>query len=270
MSHTYASIEDFKKFLIDGGEATWTDSDSEILGLLEAASRRIDGYCDRSRYGSGFGPRIATNRYDHDGSGVIDLRDDFLGFSGISMLDGTGGGTVTVAIDTDVYASPYGGPPYTELQFTGLGQGARMGFRVFTVAGTAGYSSETVSVGTATVGSASTSVSLSGGSAYAGETLQFLGEQLYITSSTGGTALTVVRAVNGTAGTAGTAAASVYRYPREVHGATLQLAARRHRSAQAGVQGDFGGGSLPIVGHRDSERGILLNSVGHLRRIAVG
>lgn len=272
MSHTYASVDDFKKFLIDGGQADWDDSDALILALLEGASRRIDGYCDRSTFGSGFGPRIAANRYDLDGARRVLLRDDFVGFTSLSMLDGTGGGTATLTLDTDVYAKPYSGPPYTELEFTGLGVGASSGLRVLTVAGTAGYPAESVvglTMGTATA--AATSLTLSAGSAYAGQTLLNQDEQMYITASDG-TALTVVRGVNGTTAAVHAAGQAVtwYRYEAAVHSATLQLAARRQRSAQSGVQGDFGGGGLPIVGHRDTEHSILRASVGHLRHYSAG
>lgn len=268
--HTYASILDFKAYVTDDATAdhtAWTDSDLTILTLLEGSSRRVDGWCARSDFGSGFGPRIATNKYDHDASDTLDLRDDFLGFTSIALLDGTGGASTTLVLDTDVYARPYDGLPYTELVFTNLGEGPSSGLRVWTVAGTAGYASETSSVGTASIASAGTAtISLSGGSAYAGHTLLVGSEHLYVTASTGGTALTVLRGQNGTTAAAGTAAASVFKYPREVVTGTLQIAARRHRAAQAGVQGDFGGGSLPIVGHRDTEVSILRGVVGHLKR----
>lgn len=274
MSHTYATVQELKKYIAEDSDtdtASWTDSDSTLLTLLEGASRRVERYCMRSDFGSGFGPRIASNRYDADGSDTLDLRDDFQGFSSISLIQGPGGGTVSLTLDTDIYATPYGGPPYTGLVFTNLGQAPSFGLRLWTVAGTAGYSYETASLGTAAIASSgATSITLTSGTAYAGTTLLVGSEHLYVTASSGGTALTVLRAQNGTTAAAGTAAASVFRYPREVVTATLAIAARRNRSAQAGVQGDFGGGTLPIVGNRDTETSILRGTVAHLRRYAAG
>lgn len=274
MSHTYASVEDLKSYLVEGGSDSWgtasASADAALLTLLEGASRRVDGWTMRSDYHSGFGPRIGTNRYDHDGSDCLLLDDDLQGASSVTILEGTGGGTVTLTEDTDFYFVPYSGPPYTELHFTGLGEGPRSGLRVVTIAGTFGYSVETADTGgTVTLASSSTtSATIAGGVAYAGQTLLVGSEQVYVTADTGGTALTVVRGVNGTTAAAGTAAGYVYRYPREVVTATLQLAARRHRSAQAGLTGDFGGGNIPTSGNRDSELSILKGNLSHLRRYA--
>jgi hypothetical protein len=271
--HTYASTEDFKAFLAGDPSSygTATGGDATLLSLLEGASRRVDGWTMRSDFGSGYGPRIGTNRYDHDGSSTLLLNDDLIGATGVSVLDGTGGSTVSFAADTDYYLKPYSGPPYTELEVTGLGEGLTSGLRVVSIAGTFGYSAETAPAGTVALASSSaTSATVTGALVYAGQTLLVGSEQVYVTASTGGTALTVARGQNGTTAAAGTAAASVYRYPREVVTATLQVAARRHRSAQAGVSGDFGGGNLPQAGNRDSEASILRGTVAHLRRWAAG
>jgi hypothetical protein len=264
--HTYASVEDLKQYLASDSWGTATGADATLLALLEGASRRVDGWTMRSRFGSGFGPRIGTNRYDGGDSPVL-LDDDLLGTTSVTVRDGTGGGTVTLTADTDYYLAPYSGPPYTELVFTGLGEGMRSGLRVLSVAGTFGYSAETEAAGTVALTSGSaTTATVTGATIYAGQTLLVGSEHVYVTASTGGTALTVLRGQNGTTAAAGTAAASVYLYPREVVTATLQIAARRHRSAQSGLTGDFGGGNLPQVGNRDNETSILRGTVGHLKR----
>lgn len=271
--HTYASVEDLKAYLAGESSSygTATGGDAMLLSLLEGASRRVDGWTLRSDFGSGYGPRIGTNRYDHDGSSTLLLNDDLLGATGITVLDATGGSTVSFAADTDYYLQPYSGPPYTEIVVNGLGEGLARGLRVVSVAGTFGYSAETAAAGTvALASSTATSATVTGATVYAGQTLLVGSEHVYVTASTGGTALTVVRGQNGTTAAAGTAAASVYRYPREVVTATLQIAARRHRSAQAGLTGDFGGGGLPQVGNRDNETSILRATVAHLKRWAAG
>lgn len=270
MTHTYADVDAFKKFLIDGGDANWTGSDSTILTFLEGASRRVDGYCARSQFGSGFGPRTGTNTYNWPDGSCLDLRDDLLTITSFTAHDVYNDSGRTLTAGTDFIATPVGVTPYLELELLYGGSGVWGGAQAGNViVGTWGYSNETAPLGTAALASGSaTSAVITGGSAYAGMTLLVGSEQLYVTAS-GGTA-TVVRGVNGTTAAAGTAAASVYRYPREVVSATLQIAQRRYRSAQAGVQGDFGGGGLPIIGHRDTEYAILRSTVGHLRRWAAG
>jgi hypothetical protein len=268
LSHTYASVQALKDYF---GESNWSGSEDALLSLLEGASRRVDGYCARSSYGSGFGPRIGTNKYDHDGSSCLLLDDDLLGTTSVSILSTTGGGTTSLTVDVDYYPAPYSGPPYNELTFTGLGAAPTSGLRVVSVAGTFGYSAETFAAGTLALASSSaTAGTVTGGTVYAGQTLLVGSEQVYVTASTGGTVLTLQRGQNGTTAAAGTAAAVTYRYPREVVTATLQLAARRHRSAQSGLTGDFGGGNLPFIGNHDNETSILRGTVGHLKRYAAG
>lgn len=258
MSHTYASVADFKRYLIDQNEADaaiWADSDPMILTLLEGTSKRIDKWADRSEFESGFGPRTGTNIYDTWSWGwELPLDDDVLTVSSLTV-DGVTVGTA------DYRLMPRGRDQKREVQFLAGSSGTAV-----QLVGTFGYSNETYSLGTGgTVSSSATSIVLSGGTAYAGQTLLIDSEQIYVTTS-GGTA-TIVRGVNGTTAAvhAAGAAVSAYRYPREVVSACLQVTARRHRMAQAGVTGDFGGGSLPITGHRDSEASILRSTIGHLR-----
>ncbi len=270
MSHTYASVEDFRRFMIDGGDASWTGSDPLILTILEGASRRVDGFTMRSEFGSGFGPRIGTNTYDATRDGILELRDDLLAIGTATAHDAYNDTGRVIADGTDFLKRPSGLGPFTYLERVTTGSnafGAAQGGNV--IAGTWGYSNETAPLGTAALaGTATTTAVMTGGTAYAGMTLLVGAEQVYVTAS-GGTA-TVVRGVNGTTAAAGTAAAAVYRYPREVVSATLQIAQRRFRSAQSGLQGDFGGGGLPIVGHRDTEFSILRGTVGHLKRWSAG
>jgi hypothetical protein len=264
VSHTYASVDEFRRYLIDGGDAAWTQSDQIVRVILESASRRIDQWCDRSDFGSGFGPRVGTNTYgkaDYE----LWLRDDLLSIGTVTTHDANGDAGLTLTSGTDFYTPDT--LPYRFLALNADGTAswgaAQRGNAIY---GTWGYSNETYSVGTGgTLTASATSLIVSGGSVYAGQSLLIDTEQVYVTAS-GGTA-TIVRGVNGT--TAATHAASValsaYRYPSEVVTACLQLTARRYRQAQAGVSGDFGGGAMPVAVHRDSETSIL-RSIGHLRR----
>lgn len=271
MSHTYAHIGDLKNSL-EADAVTWTEDDATLLGWLEAGARRIDGWCDRSKFGSGFGPRTGTNAYDYpDDPTCLYLEDDLLAVTTVTVYDTYGVSAGTLADGTNFLKTPYDRSPFRELTLiVGSSRGfgaAQQGTRI---AGTWGYSNETYSVGTGgTVTSSGTSLILSGGTAYAGQTLLVESEQMYVTA-TGGTA-TVVRGVNGTTAAvhASGVAVSAYRYDRAVSSANLRLAQRYHKQAQAGLTGDFGAGALPVAGFRDSEASIL-KSIGHLRRWSAG
>jgi hypothetical protein len=270
VSHTYASVDQFKNFLLSGGNTTYdTTDDAEMLRVLEGASRRIDGYCGRSRFGSGFGPRVASNTYDHNGGPFLDFDDDFISVTTVTSAPYTGQAGVTMTSGTDYLLDPPTVSQKRRLIFPGLGSiSIGSGYQVFVVAGTAGYDSETESVGAmATATSSATTLTLTSGSAFPGATLLIESEQVYVTAATGGTALTVVRGVNGT--TAATHAASTtvsrYRYDRAVEAACLSIAQRRWRMREAGVVGDYGGGAVPTVAQRDSERSLLNGTIGHLR-----
>lgn len=282
MAHTYATVDEFKAYAADNGVSVMgATNDATILGLLEASSRRVDGYCGRSEHGSGFGPRTATNRYEGEGD-EIELADDFISVSSVAVyltpVDVAAAYTLT---SSDFDLEPYSGPPYRCLELHGYGQLAEFPEESkVIVTGVAGYASEIPSVaataGTLTVGA--TSAILTGAGVALGATLRIDSEDLYVTATTAGTALastggtvTVSRGANGT--TAAThsagAAVAVHTYPREVKTATLMLAMRRWRMREAGLTGDFGG-SASSFGQRDSDLSILAGNVYHLKRIGVG
>ena len=269
MAHTYASVDQLKSFLVSNGNADFgTTDDGALLLILEGASRRVDGFTGRSRFGSGFGPRIASNVYDHDASSYLALNDDFIAITEVTSAATTGATAGALVASNDYLAVP-SATPYRALVFPGLGTGSiGAGFQVLTVAGTAGYSVETSSVGTiGTVSASATAVDLSGGVAYPGMTLLVESEQMYVTAATGGTALTVARAVNGTTAAthAASTAASRYRYDRAAESGTLLVAQRRWRQKETGLTGDFGGGSIPATAHHDTEWSLLRSTVAHLR-----
>lgn len=275
MPHTYATISQANAYLAsNGGTAigTATSEQDLALSLLEAASRRVESWCDRSRFGSGFGPRIASNRYD--GRGIdLDLQDDFVSLT-VTMLDGTGGANVPLTVETDYYLWPYDTTPKREVRFNGVGESPASGLRIFTVAGTAGYSNDTTALGGSLqlASSSATAGTLTAGSVSPGATILTGSEHVYVTAATGGTALTIVRGQNGTTAAAGTAAASTFSYPDEVVTATLAIFQRRWQNRNAGATGDFGFGAtgMPTFSHKDSERSLLLAHVGHLRKYGAG
>ena len=276
--HTYAHVGQFADYLRDNG-ATDLGPNPSWLKHLEGSSRRIDGYCARSRFGSGFGPRIGTNRYDGTDERCLYLDDDLLAIGTVTTTTQTvGGGTTTLTDETHFIKGPYDTAPYRELILAATSS-AVWGFtdRSNSVsASTWGYSNETAALGTIVLASGSaTAGTMTAGTAYAGMTLSVGAEQIYVSatagSAVGGTVLTLVRGVNGTSGTAtGTASASVYVYPDEVTQTALQIAMRRWKGRNAGVTGQYGGGQIPVTGNQDSERSILNGGVHHLRIYSAG
>jgi hypothetical protein len=108
--HTYASIADFSGYLTDGSSST---AGPAILKKLEAASRRVDWYCGRSRFGSGFGPRYGTNRYTPDADCPLELwlDDDLLALTSLSIalaVNQTPGSWIE---ETDFYLAPFDRTP---------------------------------------------------------------------------------------------------------------------------------------------------------------
>lgn len=291
--HTYADIDSFKAYLTDNGvSAMGTATDGPLLAVLEAASRRVEGYCGRSPAGqSGFGPRTGTNSYDAQGwyggytlyrdNMVLDLDDDLLTATTVTVLDQTGGSPTTLTLDTDFYLQPYNKTPKRQLIITGLGQSYIVpGLKILSILGTWGYAQE-LAAGTATLGTVSSSATtavISGSGVSVGMTMRVDSEDLYITGTTAGTlsssggTVTVTRGANGTTAAlhAASAPISVHRYPREVAMATLLVAQRRWKGRDAGSGGNFGGVGMPGTGFQDTERGLLSASVGHLKVTGIG
>jgi hypothetical protein len=270
MSHTYASVTDFKRQLVEGGTDYGTTNDPELLAVLEGASRRIDAWCNRGP--SGFGPRTGTNVYDSDGSARLDLADDLLTFTSGTVAGQTGGTPVAITETTDFYLEPYNLAQKRRLyvhRLTGVTIG--YGYRIWSIIGKWGYSEERVvatSLANEAMDASETGFDVDSGPEFAtGQTLLVDSEQMYVTGIATNT-LTVVRGANGTTAAthANDAPISVYRYPREVVSATLTLAMRRWRSRQAGLTGEIGGegSGFAAVGQRDTENSIL-HTLDHLR-----
>ena len=215
--------------------------DGRLLGLLEAASRWIDGYCGR-RFAAVHGER----RFDGRGRAAL-LTPDLVAASELRVRGASGRWESWPAADWLLYplnAAPTepGGSPYTRIL---LASGERRRFPLnragVAVSGIWGYgdvredaglrvaADSPVAAGDATVMvapvSADAAVPLS-----AGHTVRIDDEQLYITGAAAGdgtTRLSVQRGVNGTDASAHAEGAglSVYRYPEAVAEASLLQAA---------------------------------------------
>jgi len=271
VSHTYATIDEFKAYLSDISYGT--TSDASLLTLLEAASRRVDAFTGRSRFGSGFGPRIGTNRYDGNGwSELLELDDDLLSVTSATWADTTGGGTSTLTPGTDIYLVPYDTTPYRQAELTLLTNASfGVGLQTVSISGTWGYQSLGRAAGTAGTASSSATTLLVTSAVQAGMTISVgtATEQMYVRAMSGSTA-TIDRAVNGTTGGSVAGGTVVYYlYPPEVKDATIRVAQRRWKMRDAGLTGDFGGGAVPVTDNRDSERSILWSTIGHLRVLPI-
>lgn len=273
MAHTYASLIEFNEAIRTGGSTTFASEAAAIvarkLATLESVSRRIDQFTERSpRFGSGFGPRTGTNRYDGDGGHVLRLEDDLLAVTGLTVLDGTAQATYkSPAATTDYYPDPYDSTPYRQLILHGQGTVTAWtyGIRTVSVVGSWGYEDVRV-VATATTNEAldtsETGVDVSSATEFSpGQTLLVDSEQMYVRSISGST-LTVVRGANGTtAATHLTAAAiSIYQYPT-VNDLCLRIAVRRWRQPDAAADE---GSALPSMVAREGEDLMLRRSIGHL------
>lgn len=272
MSHTYASFDDFNIKLSDGGSAlgTATAIQEDVRKLLEAASRAVDDYLDRSNFGTGFGPRVVSaQRYEGDGCDYLDLRDDWQALA-LTVYDPTTASspTYTLATDTDYTLLPVSGPPYNAARLHGFGTLGVFPYRSrILAAGTAGFGNTTrasgVTVGTA-AGTALALVFSSPSVIAAGHTVRVASEDIYIQSVSGGTAV-VLRGQNGTtaAAIADASAVAIYTYDSRAVAATLGVAQRRRKNQDAGLTGDFGVMTTTTV--RDTERSILQTHVGKLK-----
>ena len=176
MTHTYASLADWKNYARDQGvTAMWTagtSNDDVVLGILEAVSERIDEWCQRSAFRSGFGPRTGTNRYDGSGTDRLDLLDDLLSPTSVTSYASTAASSGTSLTANDDYylvtsRGVYEPAPYRRMILHG--QGALNyfgdGLRVTEVAGSWGYQSVTVTLADTTaeaLDSSETGVDVSG------------------------------------------------------------------------------------------------------------
>lgn len=277
--HVYASLAEGKQFLADEG-IPWGDgstNDALALEQLVAASRRVDDACRRSAFGSGFGPRLGTNRYDAEAGTALDLRDDLLTTTSVVSRPTTGStDTSAPAADTDYYAKnqfdTYEPGPYRRIELHGQGTVVRFGSgrRVIEWTGAWGYEDRRrtlTATASAIATTSTTSVTVSAGAEFSpGQTLLIGTEQLYV-EAVASTTLTVVRGVNGTTAATHSAAAAIelYRYDARASLATKRLFARWWRSRGTGGDGSDNGGDLGALPIRESEDTMLRRTLGKLR-----
>lgn len=282
MPHTYASLAEADEYMVTGGGAAFLAQPAPIIArkllALESVSRLIDEKMERSDFGSGFGPRTGTNRYDGCGRGQLRLNDDLLSITSITIIGTTGSAATTVLVaDTDYYLldgnDGYGAGPYRKVLLNGLGVSSfGSGFRVTDIVGKWGFVDEryttttTVASGLSLDAAVTTFVTSASPTISPGQTLLIGSEQLYVTGLSGTTA-TVVRGANGTTAAvhSDASAIAVYRYPRAVVDVALRLFTRRWKARDAGADGTDGGGDMSVTTPRESEDTILRRGLFGLR-----
>lgn len=282
MGHTIASVGDANNYMLSGGASVLSAESAAIvarkLGILESISRLLESKMERSDFGSGFGPRTGTNRYDGAGRNYLRLHDDLLSVTTIKILGATGDLTqTTLAADTDYYLldgnDGYGPAPYRKVLLHRQGVSAfGSGFRVTDIAGSWGHSDEryvsttTVSSGLASDATATTFVTSASPTIGVGNTLRIDSEQLYVTGLSSTTA-TVVRGANGTTAAvhANASAISVYRYDRRVVDVGLRLFLRRWKVREATTDGMDGGSDMAGLSAREGEDTIIRRGLFGLR-----
>lgn len=217
-----------------------------LLGLLEAASRWIDGYCDR-QFAAVHGER------SFDGTGKVALASpDLLAVSELRVREPSSGEWIAWPSDRwllyPLNAAPTepDGRPYTRVVAMGASRRFPLSRGGVRISGVWGYSDVREDMGlflsgevTATDGSVAVATR-DGTILSAGNTLRIGDEQMYVTGVSddgqGTLTLTFQRGVNGTAAVMHAAGAgiSVYRYPKAVTEACLLQAAVWWRERLAG------------------------------------
>lgn len=266
--HVYASLAQFNDYLRDAGSTTFANESASIvarkLAILESVARDIDTYCQRSDFGSGFGPRTGTNRYDGSNSPVLRLRDDLIAVTSLTIKsDLTQASGTSYTESTDYITEPYDTLPKRSLIAHGYGSLGYFpyGLRIIEVAGSWGERDQrhtATATASAIADTTTTTVTVSAAGEFSpGQTLLIGSEQVYV-RSIAGSDLTVQRGANGTtAATHGAAAAiDIYEYAPQVVDCELRLALRRWKGRDAGANGVDGGGEIPVV-QPQSERSIM-------------
>lgn len=279
MAHVYASVAEGDSFITDnGGTVLATQAAGVVarkLAVLEAASRRVDEYCERSpRFGSGFGPRIGTNRYDPVPGPCLYLEDDLLSLTSVSTYDTPGGSATTLTDETDFYKWPYDRAPYRELVIheasSAVWGSATRGGAV--IVGAWGYEDRRRTL-TPTVSEAvdltETSIDVSAlTDLSAGLTLLIDSEQWFVRATTDAVtdSIDVDRGANGsTIATHNTASAIArYLYHPSVVDATLRIYLKRWAARGAGADGGDGAYDMGAVTSRESEDTILRRALADL------
>ena len=239
--------------------------DERLLGMLETASRWVDGYCDRHFY-------VTEGERRFDGTGRVVLAvADLVSAAEVRVRQGATGRWVGwnsgdwLGYPLNAAPTEAGGRPYTRIVATAGGRRFPLSRGGVIIAGAWGYGDVRedtglqVSGAEVATGDTEITVAASGGgpavSLAAGHTVRIGDEQIYVTAASadveGTITLAVQRGVNGTTPATHSVGSGVsaYRYPAAVTEACLQQAAVWWRERLGGPfllpegdgRGDVGG-----------------------------
>ena len=264
MANTYADLATLKSPAVLNVPDDMHDA--RLLGMLEAASRWIDGYCGRH-----FGASHGERRFDGTGKASL-MVPDLVSVSEVRVREASGqwiGWSSGDWLLCPLNAAPAepGGRPYTRIMLAGKHRRFPLSRAGVAVSGVWGYGAVREDLGlrvkeNAAVGDETVAVSAPGDGPVAlsaGHTIRIDDEQLYVVGvSDDGQdtlTLTVQRGVNGTdpSSHAAGSAITVYRYPKGVSEACLLQAAVWWRERLGGPfvppEGEGGdvGGVSPTV-----------------------
>ncbi len=214
--------------------------DERLLGMLETASRWIDGYCDRH-----FFTTQGERRFDGTGRVTLVVT-DLVSADEVRVRQGSTGRWIGwnsgdwLAYPLNAAPTEPDGRPYTRIVATAGGRRFPLSRGGVIIAGAWGYGDVREDTGLQVSGAGAATedteiaVAAPGGapavSLSSGHTVRIGNEQMYVTNAVDGqdaTTLTVRRGVNGTtpAMHAANSGVSVYRYPAAVTEACLQQVA---------------------------------------------
>ena len=248
--NAYATVDSLKDSLNIAGAG----EDNRLLRLIEAASRAVDGYCNRHFY-----TLRATRRFDGNGGNTLLIPDlvsiDKDGLRTDRDLDGvfettwSETGYLLLPANADpASASNPASRPYTRIEAAAAGAGLQRfptGRGTVRIAGLWGWwlhlrrASETLA---ATVTDAATVLTVTArADVEAGHTLQVGSEQIYVRSYEG-SRLNVARGANGTTAAAHDRGApiDIFEYPPGITEATIIQAARLLRLSDGTVDSPTG------------------------------
>lgn len=283
--HVYATVGEADDYETSGGAVKFASQSAAVvalkLGILESVSRLLDEKCERSDFGSGFGPRIGTNHYDGAGRNYLRLRDDLQSITTLTIRLATrDSGTILPAADTDYFMmnaeGAYEPGPYRKLLLHryGIVSAFGYGYKVTDIAGVWGLSNVTVPTGiTVSSGLASdatvTTFTASAAGLSPGMTLLIGTEQIYVSDigATPFTTTTIVRGCNGTTAAVHPNASTIarYTYPAQAHETTLRIYQRRYRARDAGADGTEEGLNAPGRPQMESEDTIIRRGMHGIR-----
>lgn len=287
-AHTLATESQLRNWIATTSySSSWTSDSASIRRLLEVATREIEAYCGNQ---GSFGPTYSTTLEFDEGSG--NLLDDprpvlwngtraskmplpwLISVSSATLYSGTARTSSTALVeDTDYVLTPYSGfPPAFDAPYIGMkykdgssntNPFSESGLKVLAIAGTWGWSTQTVSDTTLNGSINSTTKTIvvaDAANLSAAQTILVNSEAIYIESISSNT-LTVERSVSGTTAASHSSSDQVYyfTYPPTITQTCLQLSTNMWVDRVGGLQDEITIAGAEFSSVQNERRNILKN-----------